>query len=66
MTREKLHISEEDFRRYLKNEMTENERNTFEKELQKNPFEAEALEGFEAVPSANIKNNLAELKEKIH
>lgn len=66
MTKGNSHIREEDFKRYLDNKMTENERNAFEKKLQKDPFAAEALEGFETVSLADIKNDLSELQEKIH
>ncbi len=65
MTNKKLHINEEDFARYLENKMTSTERNAFEKELQKHPFEAEAMEGFEATSSENIQNDLNEIIVKI-
>lgn len=65
MTSEKSHISEEDFRRYLENQMSPEERNSFEKELQKSPFEADAIEGFEAISPEALKNDLSELRKKI-
>ncbi len=65
MSRNKNHIDKELFRRYLSNEMTDAERNTFEKELQKNSFEAEAMDGFENVSSAKFENDLNELSPKI-
>jgi len=65
MTDKKLHISKADFVRYLENKMTSTERNTFEKELQKHPFEAEALEGFEAISAENIQIDLNEIKAKL-
>ena len=65
MINKKSHISEEDFRRYLENKMTGTERNAFEKELQKYPFEAEAMEGFETVSPENIQNDLNKIKTKI-
>lgn len=65
MTKSKKHISEEDFLRYLENKMTDAERNAFERELQKHPFETEALEGFEAILSMNLKTDLQELKTRI-
>lgn len=64
MTNKSRHINEEDFRRYLEGEMNPAERNLFERKLQKHPFEAEALEGFETVSSVNIKDDLKELREK--
>ncbi|MEZ5106775.1 MAG: carboxypeptidase-like regulatory domain-containing protein [Draconibacterium sp.] len=65
MSKSKKHISEKDFQRYLSNQMTENERHAFERELQKNPFEAEALEGFQHVPPEELSHDLEELKSKI-
>ena len=65
MSRNKNHIDKELFRRYLSNEMTDAERNAFEKELQKNSFEAEAMDGFENVSSAKFENDLNELSKKI-
>ena len=65
MSRNKNHIDKELFRRYLSDEMTDAERNAFEKELQKNSFEAEAMDGFENVSSAKFENDLNELSKKI-
>jgi hypothetical protein len=65
MTREKSHISEEDFRRYRENQMSGEERNAFEKELQKSSFEADAMEGFEAISPEELKHDLSELRERI-
>ena len=65
MSRNKNHIDKELFRRYLSDEMTDAERNAFEKELQKNSLEAEAMDGFENVSSAKFENDLNELSQKI-
>ena len=65
MSKSKSHITEENFRRYLQNEMSDSERNHFERELQKNPFEAEALEGFQQISPAEMENDLEELRNKI-
>ena len=65
MSRNKNHIDKELFRRYLSDEMTDAERNAFEKELQKNSFETEAMDGFENVSSAKFENDLNELSKKI-
>lgn len=56
--------SENNFKRYLADEMTAAERNTFEKELQKDAFEAEALEGFEST-SIPFSSDMEDLKEKL-
>lgn len=60
------HINQEDFRRYLDNQMTLAERNLFERELQKHPFEAEALEGFQNIKPIQFQKDLNELKNIIH
>ena len=65
MTNKKLHIDEEDFTRYLENKMTGSERNAFEKELQKQPFDAEAFEGLNTILPEDLKNDLNEIKAKI-
>lgn len=62
----KKNISEQDFNKYLAGEMTSSERNTFEKEIQKHSFEAEALEGFEAIRMTNIQRDLEELQKKMN
>lgn len=65
MKTKKEHISAEDFRRYMEDRMSNAERNRFERELQKNPFEAEALEGFSHIPVTDMQKDLQELKHKI-
>lgn len=65
MTQRKSHIDKNTFGRYLTNQMTPAERNVFEKELQKNPFEAEALEGFEMVSSSDLQNDLRRIKAQL-
>ncbi len=60
------HINEEDFCKYLNNQMTSAERNLFERELQKYPFETEALEGFLNINPIRFQKDLNKLKNKIH
>jgi len=66
MTSKNSHISKESFSRYLENQMSDHEQNLFERELQSNPFEAEALEGFQGFDSNQIQKDLNELKTKIN
>jgi hypothetical protein len=61
----KRNITKEDFRRYLENQMTDAERNAFERLLQKNPFESEAIEGFERISGADFEKDLAELTGQV-
>lgn len=65
MKENRKHISKEDFQRYLENQMTGAERNTFERELHKHPFEAEALEGFQRISPHDLENDLKDLSGKI-
>ena len=54
-----------DFFRYHSNLMTDRERNAFEKKLQKDPFAAEASEGFSSLDPETAERDLAELEERI-
>jgi hypothetical protein len=65
MKKTNRHISEKDFQRYLNNQMTDAERNVFERELQRQPFEAEALEGFEQISTHDLNTDLQEIKKEI-
>lgn len=61
----KKHISKDDFQRYLENQMTNAERNAFERELQKNPFEAEALQGFQRISPHDLEKDLKDISGRI-
>jgi hypothetical protein len=54
-----------DFLRYRRDEMTREEKNSFEREFQKDPFAEEAAEGFETISPEEIQNDLADLKKRI-
>ena len=58
-------ISRSDFLRYRKGEMSEREKNSFERELQKDPFAAEAEEGFSEFPAASSEKDLSHLDRLI-
>ena len=55
----------DDFLRYRKGSMTSKERNAFEKELQRDPFTGEALEGFELVNPDEALKDLSSLRDQI-
>ena len=65
MKKGEKHIGLNDFSRYRANEMTADERNAFEKELQKNPFMADALEGMEQLSPEEISQLVNELSARI-
>jgi outer membrane biosynthesis protein TonB len=54
-----------DFLRYRRDGMTREEKNSFEREFQKDPFAEEAAEGFETISPEEIQNDLADLKKRI-
>jgi len=55
----------EDFRRYRNGEMTGEERNAFERELQKDPFSEEASEGFLLITGDQAEEDLKMLRKKL-
>ncbi len=54
-----------DFLRYRRDEMTGEEKNAFERELQRDHFAEEAAEGFDLISPAEIKNDLTDLQKRI-
>ena len=54
-----------DFLRYHKDEMSGEERNSFERDLQKDPFAQEASEGFSLITSEEAEKDLSGLKKKL-
>lgn len=65
MSQQHKHISEADYRRYLGDEMSEPERNAFEKLLEKYPFEAEALEGLQHLSGRQFSLDMDDLHERV-
>ena len=53
------------FLRYAKGEMTDRERNDFERELQKDPFAEEAAEGFSEISPAEAESDLMKISKKL-
>lgn len=54
-----------DFLRYHKDEMSGEERNSFERDLQKDPFAQEASEGFSLITAEESEKDLSDLKKKL-
>jgi len=54
-----------DFLRYKRDEMSEKERNSFERELQKDPFANEAEEGFNSVSPEQSLNDITDLQKRL-
>jgi hypothetical protein len=59
----KSNLSE--FLRYQKNEMSGKERNSFERELQKDPFAEEAFEGFASITPEEASKDILQLQKHI-
>jgi hypothetical protein len=57
--------SEHDFLRYRNGKMTGEERNSFEKELQKDHFAEEAAEGFSTITAEEAEKDLSGLKKSL-
>jgi hypothetical protein len=55
----------EDFLRYSGNEMSAEERNIFEKDLQKDAFDAEAMEGLSSVTPDEAREDLTDLNQRL-
>ncbi|MFO7574017.1 MAG: carboxypeptidase-like regulatory domain-containing protein [Bacteroidales bacterium] len=56
----------DDMLRYMAGEMSDSERNAFEKELQRDPFAAEAAEGFSLIDPGDARPDLNKLQKKIN
>lgn len=65
MSDKKTYQQDEQIRRYLQNEMNSAERNAFERQMQKDPFLAEAVDGLSAFYSEEIFTDIQLLKAKI-
>ena len=55
----------EDFLRYTQDKMSEEERNAFEKSLERDPFAAEALEGLSSISPEEAREELNSLRSEI-
>ena len=51
----------EDFIRYSQDQMSDEERNAFERSLQRDPFDAEAMEGLSSITPEEARADLAGL-----
>ncbi len=65
MSGKKIHQQEEHIMRYLRNQMTEAERHAFEWEMQRDPFLAEAVDGFLNTDPDLISDDLADIRKQI-
>jgi len=54
-----------EFLKYTHGKMTDSERNTFERKLQKDPFSADAAEGFSEISSEDLSGDLIQLENRV-
>ena len=54
-----------DFQRYHRNELSGKERNSFERELQKDPFAEEASEGYAPMSHEDVFKDISDLQKRI-
>ncbi len=67
MKRNKKHINKnlEKFFDYVDGKITGQDRNIFEKDLQKDPFESDAAEGLSALSSEDARQDMSELNNRL-
>ena len=65
MSDKKTYQQEEQIRRYLQDEMTSAERNAFEREMQRDPFLPDAMDGLSVFPAEEIISDIQSLKTEI-
>lgn len=66
MLRKKNRIEKvREFFRYLRNELTMQERNSFERDLQKDPFSEEAMDGYNLLSPEEIAKDYIEIKRNL-
>lgn len=61
MSAKKNHISPSEYLKYLKGELSPGERHSFERELEADPFQKEALEGLEMIDPAAVEEDMLAL-----
>jgi hypothetical protein len=54
-----------EFFRYHRNELSGEERNSFERELQKDPFTEEASEGYQSLPKDSAAEDISQLEKRL-
>ena len=52
--------------KYLKGELSPEERYTFERDLEADPFEMDAMEGMEQVPAGELEEDLLSIHAGMH
>jgi hypothetical protein len=66
MSAKRKHRTPNEYLKYLKGELSREERYTFERDLQADPFEMDAMEGMEQVPAGELEEDLLSVHAGMH
>ena len=66
MSAKRKHRTPNEYLKYLKGELSREERYTFERDLQADPFEMDAMEGMEQVPAGDLEEDLLSIHAGMH
>jgi len=66
MSARKKHRTIHEYLRYLKGELSQEERHTLERNLEADPFEKEAMEGFEMISAGELEEDILSLHSRLH
>jgi len=66
MSAKRKHRTPNEYLKYLKGELSREERYTFERDLQADPFEMDAMEGMEQVPAGELEEDLLSIHADMH
>ncbi len=66
MSAKRKYRTPNEYLKYLKGELSREERYTFERDLQADPFEMDAIEGMELVPVGELEEDLLSLHANMH
>jgi len=66
MSAKRKYRTPNEYLKYLKGELSHEERYTFERDLEADPFEKEAMEGMEQVPARELEEDLLSLHADMH
>lgn len=65
MSARKKHRTIHEYLRYLKGELSQEERHTLERNLEADPFEKEAMEGFEMISAGELEEDILSLHSRL-
>lgn len=65
MSARKKHRTIHEYLRYLKGELSQEERHTLERDLEADPFEKEAMEGFEMISAGELEEDILSLHSRL-